>query len=83
MLREAGLHTAIGHGHSSLREGFHDDESGHRWTDGMARLPDELLRPFAGDVTVEVHLIKPSLRYPLPAPVGAPARVRRPLAARG
>ena len=83
VLREAELCTEIGHGHTSLREGFHDDESGHRWTDGLGRLPEELLRPFAGDVTVEVHLIKPSLRYPLPAPVGAPARIHRVLAARG
>src|SRR5205823_8771948 len=37
-LREAGLRTAIGHAHPGLREGFHADEGGHRWTDGMARL---------------------------------------------
>jgi hypothetical protein len=65
VLRERGLRTAIGYRHASLREGFHDDESGLRWTDGMARLPKELLRPFAGDVTLEVHLLKPCLRYPL------------------
>jgi hypothetical protein len=43
----------------------------------MARLPDDLLRPFAGDFTIEVHLIKPRLRYPLaaPAPAAAPAQV--------
>jgi autotransporter passenger strand-loop-strand repeat protein len=81
-LREAGLCTEIGHGHPSLREGFHDDEDGHRWTDGCARLPDELLRPFAGEVGLEVRLIKPGLRYPLEA-AAAPARIRRPPAARG
>jgi hypothetical protein len=75
VLRGAGLCTEIGHGHSSLRQGFHDDEGGHRWTDGVARLPDELLSPFAGEVTLEVQLIKPGLRYPLaaPAPTAAPA----------
>ncbi len=74
VLREASLRTAIGHAHPSLRQGFHAAESGHRWTDGMAQLPDELLRPFAGELTVEVHLIKPGLRYPLaaPAPGAAP-----------
>jgi hypothetical protein len=65
MLREDDLRTEIGHAHSSLRDGFHEDEKGQRWTDGMARLPDELLRPFTGEVTVELHLIKPGLRYPL------------------
>ena len=83
VLREAELCTTIGSGHASLREGFHDDEGGHRWTDGMARLPDEVLRPFAGDATLEIHLSKQSLRYPLatrapaPDPAAAPARPRR------
>ncbi len=75
VLRELGLCAAIEHAHPSLREGFHDDESGHRWTDGMAHLPEELLRPFAGDVTVEVHLLKAGFRYPLVPP--APARATR------
>jgi hypothetical protein len=38
VLRGAGLCTEIGHGHASLRDGFHDDEGGHRWTDGLARM---------------------------------------------
>jgi hypothetical protein len=84
VLREDELRTEIGYGHASLRQGFHDRESGYRWTDGMARLPDELLRPFAGEVTIEVHLIKPGLRYPLvaPAPAAVPARLRKSPAAR-
>jgi len=84
VLREAGLRTAIGHAHPSLREGFHADESGHRWTDGMARLPEELLRPFAADVTLELHLIKPGLRYPLvaPAPEAAPTPLQKSPSAR-
>jgi hypothetical protein len=65
VLRDDDLRTEIGHARSSLRDGFHEDEKGQRWTDGMARLPDELLRPFTGEVTVELHLIKPGLRYPL------------------
>ncbi len=28
---------------------------GHRWTDGKARLPHELLRPFAGEVPLAVY----------------------------
>jgi hypothetical protein len=33
----------------------------------MARLPEELLRPFAGDATAEVHLTQSGLRYPASA----------------
>jgi hypothetical protein len=79
VLAEADLHLEIGHAHPS-----HDHEEGHRWTDGMAHLPEELLRPFADEVTVEVHLIDPGLRYPLaaPAPEPAPAQRRKSSSAR-
>ncbi len=76
VLAEADLRIEIGYGHPNLLEGFHNDESGYRWTDGMARLPEELLRSFAADVTVEVHLIRPGLRYPLAAPVQAAGSAR-------
>ena len=78
VLCEDDLRIEIGHGHPSLRDGFHDDEGEQRWTDGLARLPEELLRPFIGDVEVEVHLISPGLRYPL-APSATPqaSRARR------
>jgi len=62
VLRDDDLRIEIGHGHAGLGEGFHKNESSHRWTGGLARLPEELLRPFAGDLTVEVHLINPGLR---------------------
>jgi hypothetical protein len=82
VLTEADLRTEIGYGHALLREGFHDSESGYRWTDGMARVPGELLCPFVDDVTVELHLVRPSLRYPLaaPAPEASPAPLRAPSA---
>jgi hypothetical protein len=65
VLGDADLRTEIGCGHAGLREGFHENESGHRWTDGMGRLPKDLLHPFAGNgVTVEVHLIEAGQRYP-------------------
>jgi Hint domain-containing protein len=82
VLREDELRIEVGYAHASLREGFHDDEAGYRWTDGMARLPQELLRPFWGEVTVELHLVRPGLRYALdaPAPDAAPAEARRPTA---
>ena len=79
ILAEADLRIEIGYGHPGLREGFHDSEGGYRWTDGMARLPEELLRPFAAEFTIGLHLIKPGFRYPIGTPAGeaAPARRRR------
>ncbi len=71
VLGGAGLRIEIGPNCPALREGFHHDEGAHRWTDGMARLPDELLRPFAGAVTLEVQLITTELRYRLEPPAGA------------
>jgi fibronectin-binding autotransporter adhesin len=68
LLYDADLCVEVGHAHYGLCDGFHDDELSHRWTNGMARLPDLLVRPFAGDFTVEVHLIPGGLRYPLRAP---------------
>lgn len=73
VLSDAALRSDIGHAYSGLSDGFHDDEGGHRWTSGLARLPGELLRPFTRDITLEVHLAQASLRYPLPAPTPAAA----------
>jgi fibronectin-binding autotransporter adhesin len=56
-----------GHGHKGLADGFHDDEPTHRWTDGLARLPEAWLRSFPGEFTLEVHLIPADLPYRLPA----------------
>jgi len=53
------------HGHTLLCDGFHDNEATHRWTDGRARIPDRLLQPFVGAVTVDVHLIPSGLGYRL------------------
>ena len=63
LLHDADLSIEAWHGHAALCEGFHDDEEALRWTDGLAQLPETLLRPFAGQVTVEVHLSPSELRY--------------------
>jgi len=76
VLSDANLSIEAWHGHAALCDGFHDDEPTHRWTDGRARLPEAWLRPFSGDVTVELHLFPSELRYPLPAPAPT-ATVRR------
>jgi hypothetical protein len=71
VLGGAGLRVEIGPDCPALREGFHQDEGAHRWTDGLAHLPEELLRPFADAVTLEVQLITTELRYRLDPPPGA------------
>jgi hypothetical protein len=67
-LNDADLSIEAWHGHAALCDGFHDDEGSHRWTDGLARLPEVLLRRFAGGVTLEVHLVPNPLAYRLAAP---------------
>ncbi|MBV9825697.1 MAG: Hint domain-containing protein [Alphaproteobacteria bacterium] len=47
----------IWHGHAALTDGFYDNESTHRWTSGRARLPDALLRPFTGSITLDIYLL--------------------------
>jgi hypothetical protein len=67
------LSIEMWHGHDALGEGFHCDERSHRWTDGLGRLPEILLRPFAEGCTLEVHLIPAELRYRSPPPQQAAA----------
>ena len=81
----AGVRVEIGHDCPALRDGFHEDEGSHRWTDGRGSLPETLLGWLAGDPTIEVHLAETELRYRLAPPNGAaeaaaagPARVARP-----
>ncbi len=63
MLSDGEMALEVWHGHAALRDGFHRDEGSHRWTDGLARLPETWLRPFAGDFTLEVHLGPSGLGY--------------------
>jgi hypothetical protein len=62
----------VSHSHAALSEGFWKAEAAHRWTDGCARIPDDLLRHFGGGFTLEVQLAQ-SLRYRLPHREGAAA----------
>lgn len=67
VLSDGGRSAEAPHAYPGLVDGFHTAEAGHRWTDGMARLPEELLRSFRGAFTLEVRLAPSSLRY-RPAP---------------
>jgi autotransporter-associated beta strand protein len=68
LLHDGDLSIDAWHGHARLCEGFHEDEASHRWTDGLARLPESWLRSFPGGAMLEVHLIPSGLGYRLPAP---------------
>jgi hypothetical protein len=50
---------------AQLCDGFHESEGGHRWTDGMARLPRQLLDAFDASLTIDVAILQPELRYPM------------------
>jgi len=66
-LRDANLSIEASHGHVALCQGFHEDESSHRWTNGVARIPEALLRPFPGALTLDVHLLPSELPYWAPS----------------
>jgi hypothetical protein len=51
------------HGHPDLRDGFHEDEPTHRWTEGFGRLPKGWLQLFPGAFTLEVKLAATALPY--------------------
>ena len=60
---DGAMSVEVSHGHAALRDGFHPDEGSHRWTDGLARLPESWLGVLAGEVTLDVHLAPSSLDY--------------------
>lgn len=66
LLCDGGLTLDVAHSHGALRDGFHAAEPTHRWTDGQARLPEALLRPFDGDLTLRISLADSALVYCLP-----------------
>jgi Hint domain-containing protein len=68
-LHDGDLLIEAWHSHAALREGFHEDEGSHRWTDGLAHLPATWLRSFPGAFTLEVRLIPSELGYRLPPTV--------------
>jgi hypothetical protein len=66
-LHDAGLSIEARHPHAALCDGFHEDEESHRWTNGLACLPEAWLRSFPGSFTLDVHLVPSELRYRLAA----------------
>jgi hypothetical protein len=78
-----GFCVEFGPDSPALRDGFHQSEPGHRWTDGHAMLPVQLLRRFPDALCIELHIADSGLRYPmesLPSERGSSAG--RPISAR-
>jgi O-antigen biosynthesis protein len=74
VLSDPDLRIELGPACGELVDGFHQAEGRHRWTDGMARLPERLLGRFAQELTVEVALADADLRYPQRAEFSRPSR---------
>lgn len=49
----------------ALTQGFHGAEPGHRWTDGRALLPPELVQSFPEGCALELRVSEAALRYPI------------------
>jgi hypothetical protein len=62
-LRGENMSIEARHGHADLRDGFHADDATHRWTNGLARLPVEWMRPLRGAITLELRLASTELPY--------------------
>jgi len=54
VLRSGTCSIEINPGSPSLQQGFHAAETGHRWTDGQAVLPAQMLAAFPAGCTQEV-----------------------------
>jgi len=62
-LRTAEMTIAASHAHPALRDGFHEDEGTHRWTDGLGRIPSAWLAACGGAAILEIHLAPSGLAY--------------------
>src|SRR5258706_13522163 len=71
---DADMLVDTGHSHAALCEGFHEDEETHRWTDGVARIPNRWISNFAGAFTLELLLFPTRSRYRVAAAAGGGRR---------
>jgi hypothetical protein len=69
-LRSASLAVEIGFNDACLADGFHKAEPRHRWTDGNAQIPPNLLACLSGPLTVEVQLGGLGLQYAVRSEAG-------------
>jgi hypothetical protein len=81
VLSGSGLRLELGPDCPLLRDGFHADETSHRWTNGKAAVPAELLAHFTGKIAIDLQAGAIDLCYPILAieepVIAAAARIRR------
>ena len=77
VMESAGLRIAIAAGCPALRDGFHDSEGPHRWTNGCGRLPTGIAAYADGDISVEIRIAESELRYAVEAPSAVTAVAQR------
>ena len=65
-LRDGGFAVDLAPGYAGFTAGFHAAEDGHRWTDGNALLPDDLIAAAPDGFVLELKLVRTDLRYPAP-----------------
>jgi hypothetical protein len=75
ILNGTGALIEIGPDYPALRDGFHEDEGSHRWTDGSAVIPAKLLACFSGKITLEVQFGAIDLEYPEELSTAEPLRL--------
>ena len=63
-LHDEHISFAVDYAYPDFTEGFHEAGRGHRWTNGRARLPEALLKPFVGGFTLEMRIFRSPLGYP-------------------
>jgi hypothetical protein len=63
-LKATGALIEIGPDYLALRDGFHEDEGSHRWTDGSAVIPTKLLACLSGKISLDVQIGAIDLEYP-------------------
>ena len=54
-LRSGSVAISVNAADGSLTGGFHEVQGGHRWTDGDAIVPSELLAGLTGPVALEIE----------------------------
>jgi hypothetical protein len=64
-LSGAGLRMELTPDCTALSDHFHADEGLHRWTDGRAALPPQVVSCFTGAVAIEVRTGAIALHYPI------------------
>jgi hypothetical protein len=65
-LRDGGFTLDLAPGYAGFTTGFHAAEEDHRWTQGDALLPEDLIAAMPDGFTLDLEVINSGLQYPAP-----------------